>query len=68
MTYTDLPIVPEPELTPSSIDPVYDENGVDLTLIRKMLRLSPEERLRYVEELVEEILDIWELNGTRPVR
>jgi hypothetical protein len=68
MTYTGLPIVPEPELTPTSTDPIYDENGVDLTLVRKMLRLSPEERLRYVEEIVEEILDIWELNGTRPVR
>ena len=68
MTYTDVLIVPAAELTPTSAEPIYDDNGVDLTLVRKMLRLSPEERLRYVEELVEEILEVWELNGTRPVR
>ncbi len=49
-------------------EPVYDKNGVDRTLIRKMLRLPPEERLRYVQELVEDILQIWRLNGTRPLR
>jgi len=48
--------------------PVYDENGVDLTLVRKMLRLTPEERLRYMQEFVEDILETWQHNGTRPLR
>jgi hypothetical protein len=49
-------------------EPVYDDKGVDLTLVRKMLRLSPEERLRYMQEVVEDILETWQLNGTRPLR
>ena len=45
-----------------------DENGVDRAQIRAMLRLTPEERLRYVEEFVESALEIRELNAPRPVR
>jgi hypothetical protein len=52
--------------TPS--EPVYDDQGVDLTLVRRMLRLTPEERLRYMQEVVEDIMETWELNGTRPLR
>lgn len=38
----------ERETSPKSADwkSIQDENGVDLTLIRANLRLSPEERLR----------------------
>ena len=32
-----------------------------------MLALSPEERLKRVEEFVESVLEIRERNGTRPV-
>jgi hypothetical protein len=49
-------------------EPTQDQNGVDRTLIRQMLLLSPQERLACVEELVEELIEVWELNGTRPVR
>jgi hypothetical protein len=52
----------------SSIQETHDANGVDRTLIRKMLRLTPEERLNYIEGYVEELTEVWELNGTRPVR
>lgn len=45
-----------------------DGNGVDRAQIRAMLRLTPEERLRVVEEFVESVLEIRELNGPRPVR
>lgn len=48
--------------------PDIDENGVDRAQIRAMLRLTPEERLRYVEEFVESALEIRELNAPRPVR
>jgi hypothetical protein len=44
-----------------------DENGVDRAQIRAMLALSPEERLRKVEEYVESVLEIRERNGARPV-
>lgn len=58
---------------PSSADadpcqPDVDENGVDRAQIRQMLRLTPEERLRRVEEFVESALEIRELNEERPLR
>ena len=58
--------VAPPDDTPAAPD--IDENGVDREQIRAMLRLTPEERLRYVEEFVESALEIRELNATRPVR
>ena len=48
--------------------PDVDENGVDGAQIREMLRLSPEERLRRVEDFVECVLEIREINGPRTVR
>jgi hypothetical protein len=44
-----------------------DENGVDRAQIRAMLALSPEERLKRVEEFVQSVLEIRERNGARPV-
>jgi len=49
-------------------EPDVDANGVDRAQIRAMLALSPEERLRQVEEFVESALEIRELNGPRPFR
>jgi hypothetical protein len=54
-----------PHDTPAPPD--IDENGVDREQIRAMLRLTPEERLRFVEEFVETALEIRELNASRPV-
>ena len=48
--------------------PDVDANGVDRAQIRAMLALTPEGRLRRIEEFVEGALEIWELNGPRPVR
>jgi len=45
--------------------PDYSEDGVDLTLIRWTLSLTPEERLRFLEERINEILAIRELNATK---
>ena len=45
-----------------------DENGIDRSQIRAMLRLTPEERLARVEEFVESVRQIRELNEERPVR
>jgi len=50
------------------VEPDIDANGVDRAQIRAMLRLTPEERLRLVEEFVEATLEIRELNAPRSVR
>ncbi|MFL6463391.1 MAG: hypothetical protein ACJ73N_03150 [Bryobacteraceae bacterium] len=42
----------------------YSKEGVDLTLIRWMLSLTPAERLAFHEERINEILAIRELNAT----
>ena len=46
----------------------YSHDGVDLTLIRWMLSLTPAERLRYHEQHIAEILAIWKLNGIEQLR
>jgi hypothetical protein len=43
--------------------PDYSEDGVDLTLIRWMLSLTPEDRLQFLDERITEILAIRELNA-----
>jgi hypothetical protein len=50
------------------IEPDIDEDGVDRAQIRAMLALTPEERLRRVEDFVESALEIRELNAPRPLR
>jgi hypothetical protein len=49
---TKKPVVP----LPGARQPTYSEDGVDLTLIRWMLSLSPAERLRVLQENVRSIL------------
>jgi hypothetical protein len=41
----------------------YSPDGVDLTLIRWMLSLTPAERLEFLEERVNDILSIRERNA-----
>ncbi len=43
----------------------YSEDGVDLTLIRWMLSLTPAERLEVLQNHVNAILEIWELNAVK---
>jgi hypothetical protein len=45
--------------------PDYSADGVDLSLIRWMLSLTPAERLQFLEERNEEIRAIRELNAGR---
>ena len=40
-----------------------NEDGVDVTLIRWMLSLDPSERLRFLEERIEDILAVRALNS-----
>jgi hypothetical protein len=43
--------------------PDYSEDGVDLSLIRWMLSLTPRERLEFLEDRINDILVIRELNA-----
>jgi hypothetical protein len=43
----------------------YTADGVDLTLIRWMLSLTPAERLEFLERHVNDIVSIRELNAGR---
>jgi hypothetical protein len=62
-------IMAEPILDglPSDAEAAFDGEGVDRTLIREMLTLSPSERLRRLEELVEFIVRVREANGITAV-
>ncbi len=52
----------------ASVEPAVDDQGIDREQIREMLRLTPEERLRRVQEFVESVLEIRELNEKRALR
>jgi hypothetical protein len=43
--------------------PDYSEDGVDLTLIRWMLSLTPVQRLEFVDQRIADILAIRALNA-----
>jgi len=43
--------------------PDYSEDGIDLTLIRWMLSLTPAQRLDFLEQRANDILAIRELNA-----
>jgi hypothetical protein len=45
--------------------PEYSEDGVDLSLIRWTLSLTPLERLEFLEDRIDDILEIRELNAKR---
>lgn len=53
----------ETTLDPCYSDPCYSEDGVDLTLIRWMLSLTPAERLEFLEARVNDILTIRACNA-----
>jgi hypothetical protein len=61
-----------PRERPSDADtpalPEIDEAGVDRAQIRAMLALSPEERLRLVEEFLDSVAETREANEAGPVR
>jgi hypothetical protein len=48
----------EPRESADSNRPAYSEDGVDLTLIRWMLSLSPAERLATLQQYVDSVLSI----------
>jgi hypothetical protein len=54
--------MPDEEAPPQ---PEHSEDGVDLSLIRWMLSLTPAERLELLEGRMDDILTIRELNAKR---
>jgi len=51
----------EPPAEAPTVD--IDQNGVDRAQIRAMLRMTPQERLRRVEEFVDSVLEIRKTNA-----
>ena len=49
-------------MSDDSQPPTHSEDGVDLTLIRWMLSLTPAERLEVLQSAVDSILEIRERN------
>ena len=45
------------------VEQEYSDDGVDLTLIRWMLSLTPEQRLDFLEDQINCVLEIRKLNG-----
>ncbi len=45
--------------------PEYSEDGVDLSLIRWSLSLTPAQRLEFLEDRINDVLAIRELNATK---
>ena len=56
------------ELLSGQDDVAVDRRGVDRTQIRRMLELSPLERLRWLQEFVESVAEIRRLNEKRTIR
>jgi hypothetical protein len=57
-----------PDDDPAPREPDIDDEGVDRAQIRAMLALTPEERLRRVEEFVQAARKIRELNAAPAAR
>jgi hypothetical protein len=59
---------PQPKIgepyTPDYAEPPYSEDGVDLTLIRWMLSLTPRERLQYMQSATQAILRLKNAKST----
>lgn len=62
-----LALAVDPNVNPAECPPLpdYSEDGVDLSLIRWMLSLTPAQRLQFLQERIEEIQGIREWNARR---
>jgi hypothetical protein len=52
------PVAEDPTPSGPGVLPSYSEDGVDLTLIRWMLGMTPDERLQVLQDAVNSILDM----------
>jgi hypothetical protein len=53
----------EPEKLSVQDEPAYSPDGVDLTLVRWMLSLTPAERLQVLQGFVDSVMEIRARNG-----
>ena len=53
------------DLAGPSSTPDYDENGVDLTLVRHTLSLSPSQRLKAVENYMKAMASVKPISPSR---
>ena len=54
----------DPNVNPESAPlPDYNDDGIDLTVIRWMLSLTPAERLKFLEERIADVAAIRALNA-----
>lgn len=65
MRSNKIPSLKSPKYPPAEKRPPYSESGVDLTLIRWMLSLTPAERLQTLQQTVRSILRL-KGDGTYP--
>ena len=56
---------PEEQDLPPELQPDYSEDGVDLSLVRWMLSLTPAERLQVLEQHCDNLEEMRDLNGTK---
>ena len=56
---------PEEQDLPPELQPDYSEDGVDLSLVRWMLSLTPAERLQVLEQHSADLEEMREINGTK---
>ena len=56
---------PEEQDLPPELQPDYSEDGVDLSLVRWMLSLTPAERLQVLEQHSANLEEMRDLNGTK---
>ena len=56
MSRNDIKLLNTPDRSSSEDGPLYSESGVDLTLIRWMLSLTPAERLQMLQQTIHSIM------------
>ncbi len=67
MSSSDEAAVPEPDSEePGANEPTHDENGVDLTLIKELLRMEPGERLLLNDRAVNAVLELRDAFAAKP--
>ena len=57
-----------PSATNETTKPVIDEQGVDRVQIRRMLDMTPIERLAWLEEFMRSLAELRERNAKRQIR
>jgi hypothetical protein len=56
MSRNEIKLLNTPDRSSSEDGPLYSESGVDLTLIRWMLSLTPAERLQMLQQTIHSIM------------